>query len=178
MNIKFKNMKFSKAFTLIELLIAIAIISLLAGVVVMGTNSMREKARDSKRKAQLLSIKVALDKYYGIHGKYPQAGTCAYGSNCYVYSTAGSNWIPALAAEAGSLPVDPINVGGAPWAVASNNYTYAYGNVSVDGQQYDLTGRLENKGDPDRCEVKNYTFYFTNQPWCGAYSKQIYEVSP
>lgn len=171
-------MEHKKAFTLVELLIVIALVGILAGAVLVTTSSANQKARDSKRKSQLMTVRMALEKYYATHGKYPKAGACAYGSNCYVYSTSGPTWIPDLAAEAGNLPVDPLNVGGAPWSVASDNYTYAYGNVSADGQQYDLTGRLENKNDPDRCEVKQYTFLFSNSPWCGPYSKQIYEVSP
>ncbi|EKE19461.1 MAG: hypothetical protein ACD_9C00008G0003 [uncultured bacterium] len=168
-----------KGFTLIELLIVIAIIGILASAILVNVSSARVKARDAKRKTQLLSVRTGLEMYYAAHGKYPPAGGCAYGTNCYVHSTSALNWIPALSAEIGNLPADPINNTDGPWV--AGHYAYSYGNVSVDGQNYDLTAQLESPSDPDRCEVRHYTFYFDDQPWCDApndmYSKQIYEVS-
>jgi len=81
------------------------------------------------------------------------------------------------------IPVDPKNNATNPWT--TGNYSYAYGNVgkSVSVQnpngviQYDLTAQLESASDPDRCAVKAYKFYFNDQPWCGSYSGQIFEVS-
>jgi prepilin-type N-terminal cleavage/methylation domain-containing protein len=173
-----------KGFTLIELLVVISIISLLATLAITRLNNARVKSRDVIRKADLTQIRKALDLYYDKYGKYPQAGACAYGSNCYVYSTAGDNWIPALTADGFMLkvPKDPKNNAGSPWT--TGNYSYAYGNVSATGQVYDLTAQLENTSDPDRCAVKCYRWYFDNRFWCtgagcnGSYSGQIYENSP
>lgn len=165
-------------FTLIELLIVIAIIGILASVVLVSLNEARLKARDAKRKTQIQSIKTALQVYYSAHGVFPPAGGCAYGTNCYVYSTNSQPWIPALGTELGvtSLPVDPVNSGGTPWG--ASGLTFAYGNVSADGQWYDLTAHLESTSDPDRCAVKHYKWYFNDvNNWCGNYSGQIYEVS-
>jgi type II secretory pathway pseudopilin PulG len=153
---------------------------------IVALKNAREKSRDTRRKADLKQIRTALDLYYDANGRYPQAGTCAYGSNCYVYSTAGSSWISALVngGYMSKVPIDPTNNANGPWSSTSNNYSYAYGNVSTNGQVFDLTARLENTSDPDRCAVKCYKFYFNNQPWCpgsgcgGSYSNQIYENSP
>lgn len=165
-------------FTLIELLVVISIIGMLAGVVLVATTGMRAKARDSRRKTDITQIRKALDLYYAKYEVYPRAGACAYGTNCYVYSTSGPNWIPALTAESffASVPVDPVNNLSGPWT--TGHYSYSYGNVSTDGQKFDLTTQLENTGDPDRCGVKMYKFYFDNRNWCGSYSTQIYEYSP
>ena len=185
-----------KSFTLIELIVVIGIIALLSGIGVSSYNGFQMAARDSRRKADLETITNALNAYYAVHGRFPQAGACNYGQNCYVYSDSGSSWIPALVTEKfiEELPVDPINkracstcsatndIG--PWSDTYSNYIYAYGNVH--GQEYELTARLENTSDPDRCEVNNYKYSpsspTTKNSWCKAYggvfSNQIYEFSP
>lgn len=174
-------MKWKKGFTLIELMIVIAIIGILTSIGIVSFSSARAKANDAKRKEDLRQIQLALESYANDNGRYPQAGSCAYGSNCYVYSTAGSGWIPALVPKyMSALPVDPRNNADQPWT--DGNYSYSYGNVSADGQTYDLTTQLENTEDKARCGLMNYKFYWLNYPWCkafgGQYSNQIYERSP
>lgn len=171
-----------KGFTFIELLVVITIIGILASIVMVATGGTRARARDVRRKVDLKQIRLALESYYNMNRKYPQAGSCSYGSNCYVYSAGGPDWIPALTAGGfmSSVPVDPINDTVAPWGIEA--YSYAYGNVDVNGQSFDLTAQLEDTSDPDRCELKCYKFYFDNRDWCtacgGSYSNQIYEDSP
>ena len=175
----------ASGFTLIELLITIAIIGILSAAVLVGINPVQKmaQARDAKRKSDISVIRTALQNYAVMNGgMYPPAGACAYGSNCYVYSTGGSSWIPALVSggELKTVPVDPINSGGAPWTVGVNGYTYAYGNVTSSGQ-FDLVARLENTSDLAICGVKDYIMYYGGH-WCtafgGSYSNQIYEMSP
>lgn len=169
-----------RGFTLIELLVVIAIIGLLASVVMVALNGARMKARDTRRKADLKQIRMALELYYQDNNKYPPAGGCAYGTNCYIFSTDGVNWFSALLPFVSKVPQDPKNNAAGPWS--DGNYSYAYGNVTSDGQAFDLTTQLENTSDPDRCGVRGYVFYFDNRPWCaafgGGYSNQIYESSP
>lgn len=162
-------------FTLIELLVVIAIIGLLATLSVVALNSARIKARDSKRKADLRQIKMSLDLYHNENGVYPQAGACAYGSNCYIYSTNGDSWFAALSPWIPKQPIDPKNNNSGPWLY--DRYSYSYGNVSLDGQGFDLVGQLENTSDPDRCEIKQYRFKGAvnlGGSWCGSYSKYMY----
>ena len=166
------GLKNKKGFTLIELLVVIAIIGLLATLAIVGLNSARVKARDVKRKADLRQIRNALEMYAQENGIYPPAGACAYGTNCYVYSTAGNSWIPALVPYLPKQPVDPVNNLGGPWT--DGHYSYSYGNVTANGQGFDLDGQLENISDPDRCELKQYKLNLTGTSWCGIYSKQMY----
>lgn len=51
-------------FTLIEMLVVVAIIGLLASVVVVGVGGARQKARDAKRVADLRSIQSYLEMNY------------------------------------------------------------------------------------------------------------------
>ncbi len=167
--------KNKKGFTLIELLVVIAIIGLLATLSIVALNSARMKGRDAKRKADIKQIYNALQMYYDEHGKYPPGG--GYGVNTFVYSV-NENWLSDLAPWMSKRPVDPINNNTRPFVDGS--YTYIYGDVTADGQGFTLITQLENKNDPDRCELKGYRrlgLTYFNTSWCGSpsnYSKYIY----
>lgn len=55
---------FKKGFTLIEMLVVIAVIGILASIVVLGTGSARTKARDTKRIADVKQIQNGLEATY------------------------------------------------------------------------------------------------------------------
>jgi type II secretion system protein G len=171
----------NKGFTLIELLVVIAIISLLSSVVMASVASSRMKARDAKRVEDLRQIRVALDLYLDDHGYYPQS-TCGWDCNNYRYSYNVASW-NALAADLApylaTLPKDPINSACVPWG-GVGCYSYTYGNVGKTTQraQYDLTAQLEDPGNPARCAVKQWRFYWNNSlSWCGYSAGRIYEAS-
>jgi prepilin-type N-terminal cleavage/methylation domain-containing protein len=65
-----KNKK-SKAFTLVELLTVIAIISILTGVSIMGLQEVRKKAQDTSTLASIRELQIALETYKSVNGKYP-----------------------------------------------------------------------------------------------------------
>lgn len=174
----------SFGFTLIELLVSITIIAVLSTVAFVAYSKSQALARDARRKQDLVAIVSSLELYFNVNKKYPPS-PCGYGCTNYYYSTAGDSWIPGLTAGGfmTRIPVDPTNNANGPWT--DGNYSYAYGNVALDGSSYDLTTQLENKQDPDRCEVKNWKWaQGIGGPWnwCrafgGSYSNQIYEAAP
>ncbi|MEI7452084.1 MAG: prepilin-type N-terminal cleavage/methylation domain-containing protein [Candidatus Falkowbacteria bacterium] len=79
-----------KAFTLIELLIVIAIIGLLATLSVIALNNARAKSRDAKRVADVKQMQTALELFFNDAQRYPTTNeiatspTIAYGSNVYM----------------------------------------------------------------------------------------------
>ncbi len=170
-------------FTLLELLVVVAIIGILSSVVLASLNGARMKARDSKRISDLRQIKTALELFYDTNGYYPQSG-CGWDCNGYRYSN-NSSWnslASDLAPYIPSLPKDPINSGCSPWT--ANCFSYVYGNVGKTSYpaQYDLTAQLEDTNSPYRCGVKGYKWFFNNfYYWCvafgGSYPNQIYEAS-
>lgn len=134
---KLKTPSFSPGFTLMELLIVMVIIGILSTLGLGSFQSSQQKGRDSKRKAELKQIGVALEAYYNDKGEYPlgdsglisgcDGGTpCAWGEqfvdeNDTIYMV--------------ELPEDPRD---------TSSYFY-----DSDGSYYQIYARLENTLDGD-----------------------------
>lgn len=64
--------KAQKGFTIIELLIVIAIIAILAALVLNNFQGAQAKARDTQRTTDVNNIHSKLEEYYNENGAYPQ----------------------------------------------------------------------------------------------------------
>jgi len=69
--------KIQRGFTLIEILVVVAIIGLLSGVILVGLNNARKQGRDARRIADLRQVQNALELYFQKNGKYPDQSTWA-----------------------------------------------------------------------------------------------------
>lgn len=67
--IKIKNS--NRGFTLLELLIVVAIIGLLASLILVGLSSFRSRGRDARRIADVKQVQNGLEIYYAKENKYP-----------------------------------------------------------------------------------------------------------
>lgn len=63
----------NKGFTLLELLIVIAIIGILTAVTVTSVTVSRGKARDTRRVGDMKEIQIGLALYYDVNKAYPQS---------------------------------------------------------------------------------------------------------
>ena len=93
---------FKRAFTLVELLVVIGIISILASTVVVNVSKSRNRARDARRKADLKTVQTSLETFNDENGSYPTT------INAWVSEVGNANWIPGLIPNfLVVLPTDP-----------------------------------------------------------------------
>ncbi|MEX2054032.1 MAG: prepilin-type N-terminal cleavage/methylation domain-containing protein [Candidatus Colwellbacteria bacterium] len=132
--------KSSRGFTLIEMLIVIAVISILAGIVLVGITGFQSSARDTKRIGDLRGIQNSLELYYTRCGFYPQNVGIAGITPC-TGGAAISNWSQlsdalvsvGIVNDANKVPNDPLG----------GTNTYFYG-VDNGGFTYIVGATLEN----------------------------------
>jgi general secretion pathway protein G len=122
-----------RGFTLIEMLIVIAIIGILASIVLVGLGPVQRRGRDARRQSDLRGVQNALELYYNKCGHYPGGSTCQAAG-------AGDNFASMVTAVTGAtigiskLPNDP-----------SSGATYYYG---TNGSSYVVGARLEDGNNP------------------------------
>jgi prepilin-type N-terminal cleavage/methylation domain-containing protein len=126
-NFLLKDLRGRKGFTLIEILIVVAIIALLASTVLIGLGTVTQKGRDARRISDLKSIQVGLELYFTKTGSYPPTP---------------ANWSDLQATLKGAA-IGVSTVPNDPRATAT--YLYA---ASADGTTYKLAADLEDASNP------------------------------
>lgn len=64
-------MQNKKGFTLLELIVAMAIIAVLMGLSLFGIQAVQRSQRDTERRAALSNINLEVAAFYGDNGTYP-----------------------------------------------------------------------------------------------------------
>ena len=130
-----------KAFTLIELLIVIAVIAILISIALPRFRGMQEEAFTAKAAGELRSLAVAVESYY-IH-------------NSNAYPVALSNAASAAPSIVSSVPNDPFNPGtayGYDVSASPGDYwiIWSYGpDGAADITGIDTDGTLLTAADDD-----------------------------
>jgi prepilin-type N-terminal cleavage/methylation domain-containing protein len=136
-----KNYK--KGFTLIEILIVVAIIAILASVVLVGLGPTQQAGRDARRISDLSEVQNGLELYYNKCGYYPGASS-ATDASCDA-SVPGGTVVAAYTYMAGELQAIGIGISSVP--VDPNNtspHQYMYATSGASGESYVLGADLEN----------------------------------
>lgn len=133
--------KNQEGFTLIEILIVVAIIAILASVVLVGLGPAQQSGRDARRLSDLREVQTGLELYYNGNGTYPEtSGSPASGCTD---GKGGSAWceMANVLENAGiginQVPNDPVN---------NSTYYYAYG-INSGKTEYAIGCTLENKSN-------------------------------
>ena len=137
-------------FTLIEILVVITIISVLSGVGIFSYTNAQKAARDAKRRADLHSLRIALESYYAANGTYPVVASWSGEPSAYGSHT--TDYVPGLAPNyIDKLPNDPrANTSYAP----CSNATYTGYLYYSNGTDFKLMahcspeGVMSNSKDP------------------------------
>ncbi len=107
----------NQGFSLIELLVVLAILSLLFTTVFSLLNSSQERARDAKRIADMKRIQLAVERYYDDYGHYPDTNgqiacfDCGSFYNTPIVNPAATDIRAALLPYLKTPPTDPL-----PWS--------------------------------------------------------------
>lgn len=140
--------KSNKGFTLIEILIVVAIIAILASVVLVGLGPTQQAGRDARRISDLKEVQNGLELYYNKCGYYPGTGTGGACAGTAVATPAYSNMSTALTSVnvgISSIPLDPSNAG---------VHVYSFATNGANATTYVLGAVLEN---PNNSVFTSYT---------------------
>jgi prepilin-type N-terminal cleavage/methylation domain-containing protein len=141
--------RYKYGFSLIELLVAIAVIATIIGLALPNFLGARARARDARRKAELNQLKTALQLYYNDYKIYPPAangpGKVNYVAGC---GADGDTLCPAACSvdfAAGGTGCDTVYMTKFPAELGSIMFYYQ----TNSGADFCLKGSLENASDSD-----------------------------
>jgi prepilin-type N-terminal cleavage/methylation domain-containing protein len=125
-----KNLYHSKksGFTLIEMLVVIAIIAILTGIIMTNLVGSRAKSRDAKRASDLSQIALAIEQYFDRCDVYPATLSTSAGGAGICPNDANNSPI-TLGNFISVIPLDPSGTGS---PLKSANYGYAVNTTDTD----------------------------------------------
>lgn len=143
----------NKGFTLIELMVVIAIIGILTSIGLVSFSGARAKANDAKRRADLKTLQTALEGYYNDNNAYPSTAGSWYSSETDERGSVarrGGDWIPGLAPKyLKQLPKDPAGGQGlSSLTPGCPNWNKSYLYLSTDGSEYTLLSHCSIEATP------------------------------
>jgi prepilin-type N-terminal cleavage/methylation domain-containing protein len=154
-----KQLKRQSGFTIIELLIVIAIIGILATLVLTNFQGAQAKGRDTVRTSDMNSIYQKLEEFYNQNGGYPDgalSGTVAAGVNEAAVAD-GEKVFPgidegALLDEEGAEITVTTTTGNAPDSVAIPTTTVEYAYIGYNCDTAVAAGSATTAGINATCD--------------------------
>jgi len=150
MNLKLKTKNLKSGFTLVELLVVMAILGILTVITLGNFRTSQIKARDAQRKSDLRQISNALEAYYNDHAGYPGGNSSGKMLACGCEGTGGDDpcdWDEDPGQREfcdANNTVYMTKVPGDPLSDPSHSYCY-----KSNGNYFQLYAKLENEKDPE-----------------------------
>jgi len=119
-------------FTLVEIIIVIAIIGILTSFLVANFTQIKRTARDAQRKSDLRSIQASLEIYRSDEGSYPSS---------LPLTGCGDPWVAVGVTYIQTMPCDPLS---------TPHPQYSY---SLSSGNYALVACLENTDDSQKDDL-------------------------
>jgi general secretion pathway protein G len=147
-NLKIKTENHKKGFTLVELLVVMAILGILTVITLANFRTSQIKGRDAQRKSDLRQIANALEAYFNDHSQYPDA--TATGGKINACGCDGGplscNWEDDSGQREFCDKNNTVYMSKIPGDPLGEEQTYCY---YSENNLYRLYAKLENKNDPD-----------------------------
>jgi len=117
----------SSGFTLVELMVVIAIIAILTGIIITGLVGSKAKARDAERASDLSQISLALEQYFDRCDQYPASSPSIF-TTPLTSIIAGCPTSPQVSLDnfISKIPTDPTNSGSYVYNYVTNSSNTDY----------------------------------------------------
>ena len=147
-------------FTLIEILVVMAIMAILAAIGIGAFGGVQSKARDAQRKSDLAAFARAVEMFYNDNGRYPVIGSEADMGTAYDHSGSGIVWGQKWEVNGvlymNQIPADPkiTNYRFIPLRIDGSTIT-AVGTTANKPNGYYIFAHLENEEDAKVARAAN-----------------------
>ncbi len=126
--------KSNRGFTLLELLVVVALIGILLALAAVSFSQAQKKSRNAKRQSDIQKISLSLEDYFGDHHKYPTQLSCLTGTD-------NTCEVPNDKVYVDPVPVDPQT--NAAYSYCPNLSACLASPPTSSYQGYTLTATLE-----------------------------------